>query len=102
MLYLSRTVRDNTRLPHFGRRMHRRNPVNELIERLQSKAGLSPEQAQKAAGVVAEFLETRLDSDQLQAFAAKVPGLGQFADRIPDNVGDQLGGMARGLFGKKD
>jgi len=76
--------------------------VNELIERLQAKAGLSQEQAQKAAGVVAEFLESRLDAEQLQSFASKVPGLGQYSDRIPDNIGDQLGGMARGLFGKKD
>ena len=76
--------------------------MNELIERLQSMAGLSQEQAQKAAGVVAEFLENKLDADQLQAFAARVPGLGQFSDKIPDNIGDQLGGMARGLFGKKD
>ena len=76
--------------------------MNELIERLQAQAGLSPEQAQKAAGVVANFLETRLDPDQLQAFAARIPGLGQFSDKIPDNIGDQLGGMARGLFGKKD
>lgn len=76
--------------------------MNELIERLQLMAGLSQEQAQKAAGVVAEFLENKLDADQLQAFAARVPGLGQFSDKIPDNIGDQLGGMARGLFGKKD
>jgi uncharacterized protein (DUF2267 family) len=76
--------------------------MNELIEKLQAQAGLSPEQAQKAAGVVADFLENKLDTEQLQAFAAKVPGLGQFSDRIPENIGDQLGGMARGLFGKKD
>ena len=76
--------------------------VNELLENLQSKAGLSSEQAQKAVGVVADFLENKLDADQLQSFASKVPGLSQFSDKIPDNVGDQLGGMARGLFGKKD
>jgi hypothetical protein len=76
--------------------------VDELIQRLQEKAGLSPEQAQKAAGVVAEFLETKVSGEQLQAIAGNIPGLGAYADRIPDNIGETLGGAARNLFGKRD
>lgn len=76
--------------------------MDDLIQQLQAKAGLSPDQAKKAASVVAEFLENKVDADQLQAIAGKIPGLGAYADKIPDNIGDTLGGAARGLFGKKE
>ena len=76
--------------------------MDDLMQQLQAKAGLSSEQAQKAAGVVADFLENKIDADQLQALAGRIPGLGAHADKIPDNIGDTLGGAARNLFGKKD
>lgn len=76
--------------------------MDDLIQQLQAKAGLSPDQAQKAAGVVAGFLESNVDAEQLQAIAGKIPGLGAHADKIPDNIGDTLADRARGLFGKKD
>lgn len=76
--------------------------MNELIERLQERAGLSREQAEKAANVVAGFLEERVSGEQLQALAGKLPGLGGFADKIPDDAGAQLGGTLRGFLGKKD
>jgi hypothetical protein len=76
--------------------------MDDLIQQLQAKAGLSPEQAQKAAGVVADFLENKVDADQLRSIAGNIPGLSAYSDKIPDNIGDTLGGAARGLFGKKD
>ncbi len=76
--------------------------MDDLIQQLKAKAGLSQEQAQKAAGVVADFLENKMDGEQLQAIAGKIPGLGAYSDKIPDNVGDTLGGAARNLFGKRD
>lgn len=76
--------------------------MNDLMQQLQAKAGLSPEQAQKAVGVVADFLENKIDAEQLQAIAGRIPGLGAYADNIPDNIGDTLGGATRNLFGKKD
>ena len=76
--------------------------MQELIERLQSRAGLSPEQAQKAANVFAEFLETHASSEQLQDLAGRIPGLGAHADKIPDDAAERLGGLARGLFNKRD
>jgi hypothetical protein len=76
--------------------------MDDLLQQLQAKAGLSPEQAQKAAGVVADYLENKMDPDQLQAIVGKIPGLSAYSDKIPDNIGDTLGGAARGLFGKKD
>ncbi|HUG13976.1 MAG TPA: DUF2780 domain-containing protein [Thermomicrobiales bacterium] len=76
--------------------------MDELIEKLKSQAGLSPEQAKKAAGVVADFLETKMSGDQLQSLAANIPGLGQFSNKIPDDAGEKLGGMLRGFRDKKD
>lgn len=76
--------------------------MDDLLKQLQDKAGLSPEQAQKATTVVAEFLENNVDADQLRALAGNIPGFGSHADKIPDDIGDTLGNAARGLFGKKD
>lgn len=75
--------------------------MDELMQQLQAKAGLSPEQAQKAVGVVADYL-SNVDADQLRSIAGNIPGLGAHADKIPDDIGDTLGGAARSLFGKKD
>jgi hypothetical protein len=76
--------------------------MDDLIQQLQAKAGLSPDQAQKAADVVGDFLQNNMDADQLRSLAGNIPGLGAHADKIPDNIGDTLGDRARGLFGKKD
>jgi uncharacterized protein (DUF2267 family) len=76
--------------------------MNELLERLKSQAGLSHEQAEKAVNVVAGFLEERVSGEQLQSLASHLPGLSGFANKIPDNAGDQLGGALRGFLSKKD
>lgn len=76
--------------------------MDDLIQQLQARAGLSPDQARQAAGVVAEFLQNKVDAEQLQAIAGRIPGLGSYANQIPDNIGDTLGGAARGLFNRKD
>lgn len=75
--------------------------MDELLNQLKEKAGLSDEQAQKAIGVFSNFLSNNLSDDQVQAFAQQVPGLGQYADKIPGGLGEKLGGMLGG-FGKKD
>ena len=55
-----------------------------------------------AVVVVSRQLIQSVDRAQLQAIAGKIPGLGAHADKIPDDIGDTLGGAARSLFGKKD
>jgi hypothetical protein len=75
--------------------------VDELLNQLKEKAGLSDEQAQKAIGVFTNFLSHNLSDDQIQAFAQQVPGLGQYADKIPGGLGEKLGNMLGG-FGKRD
>lgn len=76
--------------------------MDELLERLQARAGLTREQAEKAVGVFADFMENKLTDEQLHAFADKMPGLGRFSDKLPENFGDKIGGAARGLFRKRD
>ena len=75
--------------------------MSDLVERLQQQAGLSPEQASKAIQVFAEFMENRVSDEQLREIAGQVPGLGKFADKLPSDLGDTLGGAARGLLRKR-
>jgi hypothetical protein len=71
------------------------------MQQLQQRAGLSEDQAQKAIGVFAEFLSTHMNDEQLQSFAQQIPGIGQYADKLPEGTMDKLGGMLRG-FGKRE
>jgi hypothetical protein len=75
--------------------------VNELVHRLMERANLSEEQAQKAAGVVADFLREHATGDQLRGLLGNVPGLGQHADKIPDDVGSRAADLL-GEFFRKD
>ncbi len=74
--------------------------MDQLIQQLQERAGLSSDQAQQAVNVFTEFLSKNMSDEQLQSFAQKVPGIGQFADKIPGGAAEKLGGMLGG-FGKK-
>ena len=76
--------------------------MDQLLHQLQEKAGLNPEQAQKAVGVFTDFLANHASDEQLRALADKIPGLGQFSDKIPTGLGDKLGDAAGGLFKKRD
>jgi hypothetical protein len=69
--------------------------MDELLEMLKTKAGLSPEQAQKVLPVVAEFLENKVSDEQLRSLAGNIPGLGKFSDKLPSDLGDTLGGLLR-------
>lgn len=74
--------------------------MEDLMQQLQEKAGLSPEQSQKAVSVVADFLSNNLSGDMLKGLAENVPGLAQFSDKIPDNIGDQLGSSLKGFLNR--
>jgi nucleoid DNA-binding protein len=75
--------------------------VNDLIQRVQERAGISREQAERAVTVFAEFAQEHLNDEQIRSLAQQLPGLGQFADKMPEGMGDKLGGMLR-RFGKRD
>ncbi len=76
--------------------------MDQLLQQLQQRAGLSEEQAHKAVEVFTEFLGTHMSDDQLQSFAQQVPGIGKFADKLPEGTMDKLGGMLRGFGHKPD
>ncbi|HVB64647.1 MAG TPA: hypothetical protein VNE17_07935 [Nitrolancea sp.] len=76
--------------------------MNELMQQLKERAGLSDEQAEKAVAVFTGFLSQHMSDDQLNSFAKQIPGLGQFADKIPGGLGEKLGGMLGGFGKPKD
>ncbi len=76
--------------------------MDQLLQQLQEKAGLSPEQAQKAMSVFTDFLANNVSDEQLRGIVEKVPGLGQFSDKIPSGLGDKLSDAAGGLFKKRN
>lgn len=71
--------------------------MDQLIQQLQERVGISEEQARQAVGVFTEFLSKHMTDDQLKSFAEQVPGIGQFADNLPEGTMDKLGGMLRGF-----
>ncbi len=74
--------------------------MDQLKQQLQERAGLSADQAEKAIALFTEFLSNHLSDDQLQSVAAKVPGIGQYADKLPQGAAKKISGMLGG-FGKK-
>jgi ABC-type cobalamin transport system ATPase subunit len=74
--------------------------MDELMQQLQQRAGLSQDQAQKATAIFTEFLSNHLSDQEMQSFASKVPGIGQFADKLPKGTAEKLSGMLRG-FGEE-
>lgn len=76
--------------------------MDQLLQQLQEKAGLSADQANKAVSVFTEFLANNASDEQLRSLAEKIPGLGQFSDKIPSGIGDKISDAAGGLFKKRD
>lgn len=76
--------------------------MDQLLQQLQDKAGLSREQAQQAMSVFTDHIADFASEEQLRALVEKIPGLGQFSDKIPSDLGDKLSDMAGGLFKKQD
>lgn len=76
--------------------------MNELVQRLMERAHLSEEQAERAAGVMADFLREHASGEQLQSLAARIPGLGAHADKIPGDVGTRAADFLGGFFKKPE
>lgn len=76
--------------------------MDELVGRLMERAHLSREQAEQAAGVVADFLREHASGDQLQGLVGRIPGLGDHADKIPGDAGNRAADMIGGLFKKPE
>ncbi len=76
--------------------------MDELKQRLMERAHLSPEQAEQAVGVVADFLREHATGDQLQGLASRIPGLGAHAEQIPGDAGSRAADMLGGLFKRSE
>jgi hypothetical protein len=68
--------------------------VEALKAQLVDKAGLTPQQADKALVVVADFLQNNLSDDMIQSLASQA-GFAGVAEKLPDNLGDTLSGFLR-------
>ncbi|RIK40847.1 MAG: hypothetical protein DCC58_13335 [Chloroflexi bacterium] len=68
--------------------------MEALKAQLVEKAGLTPEQADKALGVVTNFLENNLSDEMVQTLAQKA-GFGGVAEKLPDNIGDTISGFLK-------
>jgi hypothetical protein len=74
--------------------------MEELINQLKSRAGLSDEQAQKATSVFTDFLANHMSGEQIQGIVEKIPGLSAYSDKIPSDLGSKLGDAAKGFLNR--
>ena len=73
--------------------------MNELVDKVAQKTGLSPEQAKSAAESVLEFLKARLPeplASQLNSIVSSERSAGEAGSGMLENATVKLGGM----FGK--
>jgi hypothetical protein len=66
----------------------RSNSVDELIQQVAGKAGVSPEQAKKAVETVTEYLKAKFP-----AFAGQIDAALQGGGNPLGGLGDKLGGL---------
>lgn len=78
--------------------------MNELVELITQKTGLSPEMAQKVVTVVAGYIETKLPAPLASALASHlgVDAPAASADGAEGGLADKAKSMVAGLFGNKD
>ncbi|MBA4791085.1 MAG: DUF2267 domain-containing protein [Pseudomonadota bacterium] len=74
--------------------------MEELIDRLQRKVGISREAAHRAVEVVTEFISREAPADTVAELAAAIPGLGDLTGPLPSETTvlagtRHFGGMAR-------
>jgi hypothetical protein len=68
--------------------------MDELIGRLVAKVGVDRSAAEKAVGIILDFLVKEGPADKVQAFMAQLPG----ADAVMKAAGGSAGGMG-GIMG---
>lgn len=74
--------------------------MDQLLEQLQQRVGLSPDKAQQALDVFTEFLGKYMSEDQLKSLVQQVPGMDKYADKLPEGIMHKVGDFLHG-FGKK-
>jgi hypothetical protein len=77
--------------------------MDEIVQILQDRAGLSPDQAQEVAKVIVDMIKSKVPSEFQGIVDQYLGGSGDAS--ATSNVVGGLGGLlgaAEGMFGKKD
>jgi hypothetical protein len=73
--------------------------MEELIERVSTAAGIEPEVARKAIGIILGFLQKEGPADEVGKVLDSVPGAREAAASAAAEAGESSGGFLGGLLG---
>jgi hypothetical protein len=73
--------------------------MENLIARVATAAGTSPDVARKAVAQMLDFIGREAPQGALDALLAKAPGLSAVVASAPTAGGEGMGGIVRGLMG---
>lgn len=76
--------------------------MQELIQSLQEKVGLSAEQAKDAASHFVDYIKSKIPESLHEHIDAAISGGGNMAEQVKEKAGDLLSGVTSklsGLFG---
>jgi hypothetical protein len=73
--------------------------MDELIARLVADVGIDRAAAEKAVGIILDFLVKEGPADKVQPLIAKLPGAGALLAKTDSESSGALGGLTSGLMG---
>jgi hypothetical protein len=73
--------------------------MDELIGRLVADIGIDRAAAEKAVGIILDFLVKEGPADKVQPLLAKLPGAEALMQKVASEGGGGLGGMMGGVMG---
>jgi hypothetical protein len=73
--------------------------MDELIGRLVADVGIDRTTAEKAVGIILDFLAKEGPADKVQPLLAKLPGAEALMQKAASEGGDLMGGMMGGVMG---
>jgi hypothetical protein len=73
--------------------------MDELIARLVADVGIERSAAEKAVGIILDFLVKEGPADKVQPLIAKLPGAEALLAKAKSESGGPLGGLSAGLMG---
>jgi hypothetical protein len=73
--------------------------MDELIGRLVADVGIDRTTAEKAVGIILDFLAKEGPVDKVQPLLAKLPGAEALMQKAASEGGDLMGGMMGGVMG---
>ena len=73
--------------------------MDELIARLVADVGIDRSAAEKAVGIILDFLVKEGPADKVQPLMAKLPGADALLAKTDNESGGPVGGLTSGLMG---